>query len=203
MMSMISIDGKEIQFEEQITILEAARKMDIWIPTLCFNEHLTAFGGCRICLVEVATAQTPKRARLLPACSSRIDDGLIVTTDSDRVKAAQKFICSLLYSRCPESQQIADLALKIGVNVDTDNLDIVSEYLLRRAPKREETNCILCGMCVRVCAEVTERHALSFSKRGIERKVKTPFDAVAETCIGCGACAYVCPTKTITVEEVT
>lgn len=203
MMISLNINSKEARFEEPITILEAAKKLDIWIPTLCYNEHLTAFGGCRICLVEVATSQAPERARLLPACSSRIAESLIVTTDSQRVQETRKFVLSLLYSRCPNSEQLNDLAQRIGLDINNGDLDVVSEYLLHRAPKRDETNCILCGLCVRVCAEVTERHALSFSKRGIERKVKTPFDTVAETCIGCGACAYVCPTKTITIEEVT
>jgi NADH dehydrogenase/NADH:ubiquinone oxidoreductase subunit G len=80
-------------------------------------------------------------------------------------------------------------------------LDTVAEYLLVRSPRREPTRCILCALCVRVCAQVPERHALSLSKRGIQRKAISPFGKVAETCIGCGSCVYVCPTKTVKVEE--
>jgi len=109
----------------------------------------------------------------------------------------------MLLSRAPESQEIKDLAISLGVEVDNrEQLDIIGEYLLYRAPKRYDTNCILCSQCVRVCAELTERHALSFSERGIKRVVHSPFDKIAETCIGCGCCSYVCPTNTITVEEV-
>ena len=200
-MTEIVLDGIAVQFTERISVLEAARSRGIWIPTLCYNEHLSAFGGCRICLVEIGSAQTPGRARLLPACSSAIAEGMVVTTDSERVREARKFIIELLYARCPESEEIRELAGKLGVDPGSTNLDSVGEYLLKRAPRREETKCILCGLCVRVCAEVTERDALSFSKRGIERRVKTPFDQVSQTCIGCGSCAYVCPTNAITIEE--
>ena len=200
-MSTATIDSKDIQLEETTTILEAAKQEGIWIPTLCHNEHVTPFGGCRVCLVEVASSAAPERTRLLPACSSRMEKGLIVTTDSERVKAARRFVIELLLARCPEAEEIRELAERLGVSAEGDSLDVVGRYLLQRAPRREQTDCVLCSLCVRVCAEVTERHAISFSKRGIERKVKTPFDKVSETCIGCGSCAYVCPTNTITIEE--
>jgi predicted molibdopterin-dependent oxidoreductase YjgC len=96
---------------------------------------------------------------------------------------------------------ILELAREMGVEPDGQNLDVVGQYLLHRAPRREATNCILCGLCVRVCQQVPERYALSFKDRGITRKVTPPFERVAESCIGCGSCAYVCPTKTITIEE--
>ena len=67
--------------------------------------------------------------------------------------------------------------------------------------KLEADNCILCGLCVRACSEVSQRNAISFTGRGPARAVQTPFGDVAEQCIGCGACAYVCPTGTITIEE--
>ncbi len=200
-MATIIIDGKELEFEDKLTILEAAKKLQIKIPTLCFNEHLSPYGGCRICLVEAATQASPKRSRLVPACTAPAENGLIVVTNSQRVLDSRRFIIELFLSRCPESEQIRKLAADMGVDPGGSNLDVVGQYLLQRAPKRESTNCILCSLCVRVCQQIPERFALSLKERGIGRKVTPPFEKVAESCIGCGSCAYVCPTKTITVEE--
>jgi bidirectional [NiFe] hydrogenase diaphorase subunit len=197
-MVTVKINGTEGQFEEGITVLEAARSIGITIPTLCHNDYLKPYGGCRLCLVEQVG-----RPALIPACTTTIYDGLEVITDSERIGASRRFVIELLLARCPGSEKLQELAKAHGIAYDDpESLDIVGKYLLGRAPKREETNCILCGLCVRVCQEITERHALSISSRGIERKVSPPFVKFAETCIGCGACAYVCPTKTITIEEV-
>ncbi len=200
-MAKINIDGRDLEFEEQLTILDAAKKLQIKIPTLCYNEHLAPYGGCRICLVEAATQAAPQRSRLVPACTAPAADGMIVVTNSERVLESRRFIIELFLSRCPESEQIRSMAAEMGVQPDGQNLDVVGQYLLQRAPKREATNCILCGLCVRVCQQIPERFALSLKERGIHRKVTPPFEKVAESCIGCGSCAYVCPTKTITVEE--
>ena len=200
----VTIDGREHETAGAITILEAARELDIAIPTLCHNDYLIPYGGCRVCLVEAAFESAPDKTKLVPACTTMIADGMIVKTDTERVAKSRQFIIEMLLSRAPEAEEIKDLARDLGVPVDNpDKLDVVGDYLLNRAPKRFNTQCILCGQCVRVCAEVTERHALSFTKRGIKKVVHAPFDKIAETCIGCGSCAYVCPTNTITVEEVT
>ena len=197
MMATITIDDRRLEFQPPLTILEAARKLGIHIPTLCFNEHLAPYGGCRLCLVEVASAG---RGRLLPACATPAEDGMNVITASQRVTEARQFIIQLLLSRAPDSPELLVIAKSLGVD-PAGPLDPVAEYLLVRAPRREPTRCILCALCVRACAQVPERHALSLSKRGIERKAVSPFGKVAETCIGCGSCAYVCPTKTVKVEE--
>lgn len=198
----IRIDDLELELDDKVTLLNAARSINIKIPTLCHNDKLTPWGGCRVCLVEVATEQAPDRARLLPACCTFAADDMVVTTSSERVRGARQFVIELLLSRCPESAEIKVLARELGVPVDDPSqLDIVGEYLLQRAPRTDNTKCIRCGLCVRVCAEITERHAISFKERGIKRKVVSPFEKVADTCIGCAACAYVCPTNTITIEE--
>lgn len=193
------IDGKTVEYEENLTILEAARLEGKVIPTLCHNEHLKPYGGCRLCLVETAPGNAPERKKLTTSCCSTISPGMIIKTDTPEVIEARKFILEMMLYRCPESEELQTLAKEIGI--DLDNLDILGEYLLKTALKTEETNCILCGQCVRVCAEVTERHALSFARRGIARKVETPFKKYAESCIGCRSCVYVCPTNTVTVEE--
>ena len=197
-MVTVNINGTDYQFEEGMTVLEAARGVGIHIPSLCHNDYLKPYGGCRICLVEQVG-----RPKLMPSCTAEVFDGLEVVTESERITASRRFVLELLLARCPHSEKLQELAKEFGIAYDDpESLDVVGRYLLARAPKREETNCILCGLCVRVCQEVTERSALSISRRGIDRKVTPPFKKYAETCIGCGACAYVCPTKTITVEEV-
>jgi NADH dehydrogenase/NADH:ubiquinone oxidoreductase subunit G len=117
------------------------------------------------------------------------------------VLEARRFILELLLARSPQSEKIQALAAEAGVAPGSSELDVVGQYLTQRAPRREATNCILCGLCVRVCQQIPQRHALSLSKRGIERRVKTPFEKVAESCIGCGSCAHVCPTDAITIES--
>jgi NADH dehydrogenase/NADH:ubiquinone oxidoreductase subunit G len=193
-MATITIDDRRLEFQPPMTILEGARKLGIKIPTLCYNEHLTPYGGCRLCLVEVAGAG---RGRLLPSCATPAEDGMSVITASERVTAARQFIVQLLLSRAPESPEMQAIARSLGVD-PANPADVVAEMLV--APRRSKPT-ILCAQCVRVCAQVPERHALSLSRRGIQRKAISPFGKVAETCIGCGSCAYVCPTKTIKVEE--
>lgn len=180
-----TINGKELQVEEGTTVLEAALEAGISIPTLCYHEELTPYGACRLCLVEIVGGARPG---VQTSCLYKVTEGLEVKTETERVQKARKIVFELLLARCPQSEVVRNLAAEYGI----------TETRIRR---KQTENCILCGLCVRVCAQVTGRHAVSFSDRGARRKVKTPFDKVSEKCIGCGACAYLCPTATIKVEE--
>ena len=181
----VTINDKKLQVETGTSILEAALEAGIKIPTLCYHKELTAYGACRLCLVEIVDGARPG---IEASCLYKVIDGLVVKTDTERVQSARKIVFELLLARCPQSKQLSDLAAEYGVT--------------ETRIKREETeNCILCGLCVRVCSEITGRKAVSFTDRGARRKIKMPFDKISDRCIGCGACAYLCPTKTIEIEE--
>jgi len=200
-MIRLTIDGQAVEYSEPITILKAARDIGIHIPTLCYNDYLKPYGGCRICIVEVATERWPDDFKMMVSCCTPIMNGHIVRTNTEPIQEARRFAIELLLARCPDSEELQKIARDLGVSEDPNALDPVGKYLLTRTEPLFDTNCVLCGLCVRVCAEVTERHALGFATRGMTRKIAPPFYKIAESCIGCGSCAYVCPTKTITVEE--
>jgi bidirectional [NiFe] hydrogenase diaphorase subunit len=182
-MVTLTIDGKSVQIEEGKTVLDAAGKLGIKIPTLCYHPEVSAYGSCRICQVEVTKG---KRTKLVASCLFPVDEGISVTTNNERITRNRKLIVELLLSRCPEVKAIQDLAKEYGVGSPRFRL--------------KQEDCILCGLCVRVCDEVLGVGALSFSGRGTSRKVETPFDEPPEDCLGCGACTYVCPTGAIQME---
>ncbi len=185
-MITFTINNKKLEAEKGTTVLEAALEAGIKIPTMCYNKELTPYGACRLCLVEVIKRGWPS---LQPACLYEVFEGLIVKTDTERVKKTRKIIFELMLARCPDSEKIKQLAAEYGITETRIKL------------KEEKENCILCGLCMRACAEISQRHAISFSFRGGKRHIQTPFDELSQTCIGCGACAYVCPTGRIKIEE--
>jgi bidirectional [NiFe] hydrogenase diaphorase subunit len=184
-MVKLVIDGQQVEVEERLTVLEAARKMGIKIPTLCYHPAVSAYGACRVCTVEVIRKGW---SRLTAACTYPVQEGSEIKTNSEKVKKARKLIVEMLLARCPNVKAIQNLARGMGV-----------EKI--RFPQ-EDKKCILCGLCVRVCAEVIGASAIGFVNRGTERKPTTPFEIQSDTCIGCGACAMVCPTGAIKIEDI-
>jgi bidirectional [NiFe] hydrogenase diaphorase subunit len=201
MMKRLTIDEATVEAPDGATVLEAARIAGIRIPSLCHNDRLSHHGGCRVCLVEIASESAPDRTRLMPACCSAAESGYIVRTATRRVIASRRFVLQLMLSRSPDLEILQELLKEAEALSEPGGEDIIGSYLLGRAPKTEETRCIRCSQCVRTCAEIVERNAISFEGRGMGRRVTSPFKKIAPTCIGCGACAYVCPAKTITIEE--
>jgi coenzyme F420-reducing hydrogenase beta subunit len=182
----LRIDDKEVKANEGATILEAARKVGIDIPTLCYMSALSPFGACRICSVEI----TDKRGRkkLVTSCNYPVKEGLVVSTKSEKVLKTRKLLLELLLARCPKVKKIQDLAQKYGVQK--------SRFWIEDA----EEDCILCGLCTRVCEELIGVYAINFAKRGVEREVTAPYHRLSDDCIGCGACAIVCPTNSKRIQ---
>ncbi len=182
----LTIDNKKIEAEAGQTILEVSRENGIVIPTLCSNEALEPSGACRMCLVEVKHG---KRTRIVTSCLYQVAEGLIVDTKSERVLAARRLVLQLLLARCPESKQLREMAEELGIQPEP-----------RFTPDQDKSKCILCRMCVRTCEKVVGVCAIGFSYRGSEKNVCTPFQEDSVSCIGCGACAYVCPSGHIEME---
>ena len=172
----LKIDGIPIEVEEGWTVLEAAQFLGIDIPTLCYREGLTAWGGCRLCIVEIGEGDS---TRLVSSCTYLVEENLNVKTASRRVVHARKVLVELLLASCPSSKTIQDLAARMGIKKT------------RFTPDWEK--CIYCGLCVRICAEQMDARAIGYVERGANLKIATPFDAKSEVCRTCGACMYVCP----------
>jgi len=175
-MIALTINGLPVSVEEGTTLLEAARFLGFPIPTLCHMEGLSPYGACRLCVVELG--EGPK-ARLVSSCTYPAQEGLKVRTASARVLRARKMILELLLASCPQSKIIQDLA----------SAHRVSQQRFRQ----EHEDCILCGLCVRMCKEQMVAGAIGFRGRGNTRSIGTPFDIKSEQCRLCGGCIYVCP----------
>jgi len=174
----MTIDGREVKTEEGMTLLQAATAVGIEIPTLCHDDRLAPYGACRLCSVEIVRG---KRSRIVASCVYPAEDGLIVNTNSPRVVRIRKAILELLQARSPGLKE--GLAEQCGV--ETDRFE------------REPTFCILCGLCVRYCAEVKQANALGFVGRGTERQVVFFPEIARRECPGCRECYSICPTGVI------
>ncbi len=172
----LTINGLDVSVEEGTTVLEAARFFGFPIPTLCHNDGLTPLGACRLCVVEIG--EEPG-TNLVSSCTYPAEEGLKVRTASERVIRSRKMILELLLASCPQSKIIQDLAA--AHNVKTQRF------------KQEYEDCILCGLCVRMCTEQMMAKAIGFSGRGENRRIGTPFDIKSDVCRLCGACMYICP----------
>ena len=183
----LTINGRQVEVEQGSSILQAVNKIGIKIPTLCYHKALPAYGACRLCLVEVSQNRGP--ASLHASCTYPAQNGLVVETDTPRVRKTRKVMVELLLARCPDSEVVKRLAQEMGVGEP------------RITPKNKD--CLLCGLCVRMCRDRMGKGAIGFSGRGDRRVVQPAFDVQSDVCQTCGACFSICPTKCIEFEKIT
>lgn len=209
-MITLTINGQTVQAPKNATILEAARSAGIHIPTLCHHPELAPEGACRLCVVEATGART-----LVASCVYPVAEGMVVKTNTDKVRAARRMVVELLLANHPkdclacqksgdcELQKIAaDLGLRKirfeGGARKAHTIDASNPCLVR-----DQEKCILCGRCIRVCRDVQGMSVYSFAERGFDTIVSTAFeqDLGKVECSYCGQCASVCPTGAIVEKD--
>lgn len=202
--AVLEIDGQEVSFAPGETLYEVSQRVRAQVPTLCYDDRLEPFGGCRLCVVEVEGIRNP-----VASCTTRATAGMKVRTTTPTLERHRKTLLELVASENPEaridplrgaaSQELAQLRTRYGVTgerfagqrsgrsrPDDDNPFILRDY----------DQCISCYRCVRVCAEQEGDYAISIRGRGFETKITTEFDGLLKdsACTFCGQCVQTCPT---------
>jgi bidirectional [NiFe] hydrogenase diaphorase subunit len=176
----VQVDGKEIAAQAGMTILEAARTVGVSIPTLCDHKDLAPYGACRICTVE---AEANGRTNFVAACQYPVEKDLVVRTRTEKVDQIRKVLVEQMLSHAPDSEPLQELAQAYGAD--------------RNRFEQEPSFCILCGLCVRYCAEIKKKHAISFFDRGAKREIAFVPEIAAKECWDCKECFPLCPTSAL------
>ncbi len=177
---LLQIDGKEVKATEGMTVLEAAQKEGISIPTLCHHEKLEPYGACRVCTVEV---EVGGRTRLVASCLYPVEPNLVVKTRSQKIDKIRRVLIEEMMAHAPDSWQLQELAKEYGA--DRDRFE------------KEPSFCIHCGLCVRYCAEIKKKNALGFVDRGARREISFIPRIAAQECWNCKECFELCPTSAL------
>ena len=201
------MDGKAVLASPGETILEVAKREGIFIPTLCHLDGLADIGVCRLCIVEV-------NGRITTSCTTKVQPDMKVNTNTPKLNDLRRTILELIFAErnhvcsiCVSNGhcELQDLACKLGMEA----VDV--PYAYPRLPLDashprfiiDHNRCVLCGRCVRVCAEVEGAHTWGIAFRGKEARVITDLAVDwgdAETCTSCGKCVQACPTGAIVLK---
>jgi NADH dehydrogenase/NADH:ubiquinone oxidoreductase subunit G len=182
----LTIDNKPVNAEEGMTVLEAAKKAGIKIPTLCHHDALKPYTACRICMVEITDSRG--RTNLDTACSAPVGANLVVKTRSEQIDKIRKTLLELILTHAPDSPKVLELAREYSA--DKDRFEKSSSF------------CILCGLCVRYCAEVAKKNAIGFVDRGVRREIAFVPEVAAKECWNCKGCFPLCPTEYLQAQFV-
>ncbi|NLC04313.1 MAG: 4Fe-4S dicluster domain-containing protein [Tissierellia bacterium] len=195
------IDGQSVQVPADYTVINAAKELNIDIPALCYDPNLEIVSSCRLCVVEIEGSD-----KLQTSCSTLVREGMVVKSESEKLSKYRRDILQLLLDSHPNDcltcQKAGECLLqKYSYEYDVkfeDHegarrpvlSDTSSPYILR-----DNSKCILCGKCVRTCAQIDERQILSFSERGYDTKIIFGADQTIEEsyCVSCNRCVVVCP----------
>jgi ferredoxin len=187
-MPTLTVNGRRVTVESDATLLDAARAAGVDVPTLCQFDGLEPWGGCRLCVVDMSQANWDDDwFKVVTACNHPVEEGMTVVTDSERIIETRRVVLDLLLARCPETPLVQQWACEYGVEQ--------TSY----TPNAEPDDCILCGLCTRVCDHIGVS-AISSVNRGWGREIAPPFNQPPPDCIGCLACAEICPTDCIPYE---
>jgi formate dehydrogenase alpha subunit len=202
----LTIDGREVKASDRATILDVARREGIFIPTLCYDPRLAAFGACRVCMVGVKGARGP-----VAACTTPVREGIVVDTQDPVARRVAKNVVELVLSDYPgdalakdsapeERNELREVARHFGLDARESRFAGERHAYAKddRHPyiKMDLNECIVCGRCVRACDEIQGTFALAYSGRGWGTKIVAGMDSsfVDSACVSCGACVSTCPT---------
>ena len=182
----IALNGVQVEAIEREPLIDVCVRHEIAIPTLCHHPRLEPYGACRVCIAKVSWGE---KSKYVTACNYPVEEGDSFETDSADVLHLRRMSIEALLGRCPNEMGIVEFAKKYGV-------------MESRFPPEKPggDDCILCGLCVRVCDEVVGAHALGFMGRGTDREVSAPMMMHPDSCIACGACSALCPTSRMKME---
>lgn len=188
-MVTIKINKKKYQADEGETVLPVLIREGIDIPYLCYHEALSPYGSCRLCMVEVTGGG---RKGITASCTLPVSEGLEIETESPEVVNVRTILLEMYLAEAPGSKKIQELAKKFGVVKSRfANFDI----------EAKGDRCVLCGLCVRVCNDLLGIGAINYAGRGTKSNINTPWYGSSNACIGCGACAYICPADAIDIVD--
>jgi NADH dehydrogenase/NADH:ubiquinone oxidoreductase subunit G len=174
----LQIDGRTVKAAEGTSVLQAARTAGVAIPTLCHHEQLEPYGGCRLCMVEV---DVRGKTSYVVSCLYPVARDLVVRTRSEKVDKIRRVILEELLAHAPHSPELTQLAGEYGA--DRDRFE------------KDPSFCVLCGLCVRYCAEVKQQNAVGFIESGARRRIRFIPEIASQACWDCQECFAICPTS--------